>query len=73
MTSNFSVLLPVYRNDSPSQFKAAFESITTLQTLKPNQVVISVDGPLTMELERIVKNLESRADVKCVWSETNNG
>ena len=70
---NFSVLIPVYKNDSPSQFEEAFDSVTKNQTLQPSEVVITIDGPPSNELENIVKNLENREDVTCVWSKTNNG
>lgn len=46
----FSVLMSVYKNDNPIHLKEAIESIYNKQTIKPNQVVIVEDGPLTEEL-----------------------
>lgn len=46
----FSVLMSVYKNDNPIHLKEAIESIYNKQTLKPNQIVIVEDGPLTEEL-----------------------
>ncbi|WP_166997863.1 glycosyltransferase [Paramicrobacterium fandaimingii] len=47
----FSLLLPVYGNDEPSQFERAFASATTGQTLSPTEVVLVQDGPVPDELE----------------------
>ena len=49
----FSVLLPVYYKDKPIWFKEALGSIFA-QTVKPNEVVIVCDGPLTKELEDVL-------------------
>jgi len=50
--SNFSVLLSVYRKEDPEYLKQALESIWDWQTLKPAQIVIVRDGPLTKELDK---------------------
>lgn len=74
MTSpKFSVLLPVYKSDSLEYFKAAFRSVTDEQTIKPDQVVITVDGPLPQKLKIYIEKLEYREDVKCVWGSINKG
>jgi len=51
---NFSVLITVYEKDDPSFFKLALASITEKQLLKPNEVVLVCDGPLTLELEKVI-------------------
>ena len=49
----FSVLMPVYCKENPIFFKQALNSIMQ-QTLMPNEIVIVKDGPLTIELNKII-------------------
>jgi glycosyltransferase involved in cell wall biosynthesis len=51
---NFSVLLSVYKKEMPDYFNQAFVSIWDEQTLKPNQIVLVKDGPLTPELDQAI-------------------
>ncbi|WP_421278794.1 glycosyltransferase [Aeromonas veronii] len=48
----FTVLLSIYNKESPVYFSQAIESIWNSQTLKPEQIVLVKDGPLTPSLER---------------------
>ena len=48
--NRYSVLMSVYKNDDPSFLKLALESIYDNQTVKPDEIVIIFDGPLTDEL-----------------------
>ena len=50
----FSVLMSVYKNDNPQFLKLALESIFDNQVLKPDEIVIVFDGPLTAELESVL-------------------
>ena len=49
----FSVSISVYKNDNPSHFKSAIESLYK-QTLKPNEVVLVVDGPVNSKISKII-------------------
>jgi glycosyltransferase involved in cell wall biosynthesis len=51
---NFSVLIPVYAKESPENFFQALNSIIK-QTLKPSEIVIVKDGPITSELDNIIE------------------
>ena len=51
----FSVLMSVYIKENPKYFDRALQSITDDQILKPNQIVLVKDGPLTNELEKIIE------------------
>ncbi|WP_098408850.1 glycosyltransferase [Paramicrobacterium agarici] len=53
----FSLLLPVYGNDEPSQFERAFNSSTSGQTLVPSEVVLVQDGPIPAELEQSLERV----------------
>lgn len=57
---NFSVLMSVYHKESAKNLNDSLESIYTNQTLKPNQIVLVKDGPLTEELELIISNWKNK-------------
>ncbi len=61
--TGFSVLLPVCRNDPSEYFKKALESISIHQTLKPNQIVIVEDGPVSEKTNQIIDNVKSKAAI----------
>ncbi|AUC85231.1 amylovoran biosynthesis protein AmsE [Polaribacter sp. ALD11] len=50
----FSVLITVYNKENPVFFKQALDSITSKQTIKPSQIVIVKDGPLTEQLDGLI-------------------
>lgn len=56
----FSVLLSVYRNEKPSHLIECFKSIYDKQELKPDEIVLVQDGPLTDELYEVIKNLKNQ-------------
>ena len=60
MSSNldfkFSVCMSVYKNDRPEYVDIAIQSIFIEQTVKPNEIVLVVDGPISMELESLIDN-----------------
>lgn len=59
MEQKFSVLMSVYKGDNPVWLKEALESVFA-QTVKPNEVVIVCDGPLTKELEDVLAQYSSK-------------
>ena len=58
MSITFSVLMSVYKNDSHEFLKLALESIYEKQTLKPNEIVVVFDGPLTDELYAVLNDFK---------------
>ena len=52
----FSVCMSVYKNDKPEYVDIAIQSIFIKQTLKPNEIVLVVDGPVSEELESLIDN-----------------
>ena len=46
----FSVLISIYYKEKPEHFNACMKSIWDQQTLKPTEIVLVEDGPLTTEL-----------------------
>ena len=51
----YSVLLPVYHGDYPEYLKTAIDSMTA-QTLKPEEILIAVDGPISDELKDVIES-----------------
>lgn len=72
-TTPFSVLMAVYIKESPERLRRALESVFE-QTLKPNEVVLVKDGPLTGELNMVVNDFKSKyAILKVVPLKENHG
>lgn len=59
MKLNYSVLMSVYKNERPTEFKQSVESMLN-QSYKANQFVIVKDGPLTAELDRIIEMFDDQ-------------
>ena len=51
---SFSVLLSLYKKENPLYLRESLNSILG-QTLPPDEIVLVLDGPLTKELESVVK------------------
>ncbi|HFG6907396.1 glycosyltransferase [Acinetobacter baumannii] len=56
----FSVLISIYFKEQPDHFNACMESIWNNQTVKPSEIILVEDGPLTPELNGIVKYWEEK-------------
>lgn len=54
----FSVLMSVYANDDAGFFEMALRSVTVDQTLKPDQVVIVQDGPVSKEIDDTILEMQ---------------
>jgi exopolysaccharide biosynthesis polyprenyl glycosylphosphotransferase len=57
---SFSVLLSVYAKENPQYLDEALRSIWDRQTLKPGQIVLVKDGPLTEDLENCINNWKQK-------------
>lgn len=68
----FSVLIPVYHGDKLILFREALESIFN-QTLKPDQIVVVVDGPVEEELRDYLEELDQLESLNCLWLDENKG
>lgn len=58
----YSVLMPVYRKENPFYFYRAALSMMK-QSVSPDEFVLVCDGPLTEELDAVIRKLEE------TWSE----
>lgn len=59
MARPFSVLMSVYKKDKASDVRQAIKSIYDRQTLRPTEIILMVDGPVTPELNELIEQ-ESR-------------
>jgi glycosyltransferase involved in cell wall biosynthesis len=57
---NFSVLMSVYQKEKPRYFNRAMKSIWDDQLLKPNQIILIKDGPLTGDLDKAVDDWQEK-------------
>ncbi len=60
MDQNFSVAISVYKNDKAECFDRALESITDLQSVKPSEIVLIVDGPIGGDLNDVIIKYEAK-------------
>ena len=56
----FSVLMSVYIKEKPEYLDKALESVFN-QTVKPDEVILVEDGPLTKELEKVIRKYKKNA------------
>lgn len=72
----FSVLMSVYKNDNPVYFEQSLRSVSVQQTLKPDQIVIIKDGPVSAKIDEIIsdyKNLARDVDFTVLSLQKNVG
>jgi len=58
----FSVLMSVYYKDNPQWLKEAVDSVMN-NTVKPNQIVLVVDGQIPDELEQVINEYRDSLDI----------
>lgn len=77
MSKKFSVLMSAYKNDNANFLMRALESISVDQTLKPDQIVIVIDGPVSEEILNTISefehNITDSITFTLIKKETNTG
>ena len=68
----YSVVMAVYKNDRPEWFLQAIDSLLT-QTVRSNDIIIVVDGPLTSELDNVLSGYEKHEEVSVIRLPENKG
>ncbi len=63
MDKRYSVLMSVYKKERPEYLHAALKSMTG-QSWRPSEIVLVCDGPLTTELEAVLKDAEFHSLLK---------
>lgn len=71
----YSVLMSVYKKDSPEFLKLALESIYEKQTKKPDEIIVVFDGPITNDLSNVLSEFKKGKEdiVKYFPQEVNKG
>lgn len=69
----FSIAISVYKNDNPIFFDRALESITDLQTIKPDEICLVVDGPIPNEIDEVIVKYDKKYTLKIIRLEKNGG
>lgn len=75
MKHTYSVLMSVYKKDSPVFLAEALKSIYDDQTRKPDEIVVVMDGPVTLELQSVLEEFRKGKEeiVKYYPQEQNRG
>jgi glycosyltransferase involved in cell wall biosynthesis len=55
---SYSVLLPIYKGDVPEFARLAIGSMLA-QTIAPEEIVVAVDGPISIELDSVIREYEA--------------
>ncbi len=56
----FSVLISIYFKEQPQHFHDCMESIWDHQTLKPSEIIMVEDGPLTLALDEAISHWQEK-------------
>ena len=56
----FSVLSSIYHKENPTHFDECMQSIWDKQKLKPTEIILVEDGPLTVELDQIIAQWQEK-------------
>ena len=72
---SISVLMSVYKNEHPQYLDRSIKSIWTDQTIKPSEIILIEDGPLSDELEQTINRWKELIGNKLIIhkNETNLG
>src|SRR5690554_1680010 len=60
MSSNFSVLMSIYAKENPEFLDLSLNSIYEGQSLKPTEIILIKDGPLTSELDQVIASYQEK-------------
>ena len=70
----FTVIMSVYEKENASFFDRSLESITLLQSIMPNEIILVVDGPVNKDLEKIIDKYCKKYDFfKVIRLDKNKG
>lgn len=72
---NFTVLMSIYKNEKIERFHEAIKSVWDDQILKPNEIVLVKDGPLSPDLDLAINSWQDKLSslLKIVHLSENSG
>ena len=73
VATDFSVLISVYAKENPDHLREALNSIWEGQSLKPFEIILVEDGPLTDDLEKVIEQFSQKAPLRIHKLEINSG
>jgi glycosyltransferase involved in cell wall biosynthesis len=62
-TRRFSVLMSIYKGENPAYLDSCLKSLH-FQTLKPEEIILVEDGPLTCQLHEIISKWSNKIPIK---------
>lgn len=68
----FSVSMSVYHGDNPTFFREAIQSVFD-QTLLPDELILVVDGEVSNEIKKIIRQFEISNNIDTIWLKENKG
>lgn len=68
----FSVVMAVYRNDDPEQFKIALASLLS-QSACPTEIIVVVDGPVGSDINDVLEQIDDNPIIRLIRLESNLG
>ena len=73
--NKYSVLMSVYKNDLPEHLKMALESIYENQSIKPDEIIIVIDGQVSEDINKVLTDFKKNKEkvVKIIQQEQNKG
>ncbi len=71
----FSVLISIYYKENPVHFNECMQSVWDKQTLKPNEIILIKDGPLSADLDQVIDFWQNKINetIKVIELEKNVG
>lgn len=60
---SFSILMSVYKKDDPEYLDSALNSVE-LQTVKPSEIILVEDGPISKELQFVIDEHVRKSNIK---------
>lgn len=72
LISSFSLLITVYIKEKPENLAQCLESVEK-STIKPEQLILVEDGPLTLELDRVIDHFRVKLRIQTVRLPLNRG
>ncbi len=69
---NYTVLMSVYKKDKPEWITQAVFSMLN-QTMKPDEFLILVDGPVSKDIKKTLSSFESESIIKVKYFKENRG
>lgn len=72
--AKFSIITSIYKNDNPEYVKVALDSMLANQSIKPSEIVLVQDGPVSGSLSRLLSEYgDQYADIMHVIRLERNG